>query len=361
MSVEGYAVQRICLLDLSDALIKVKEFQPHKLIFWLGAGIDFGSPTSLPSNDMIVDLIMDLACGKSFDELMGEWEMYFKATSNKTIKEIVSIRKLKIETIKEVLRFFEGRRIRRVSAIDGMKSFSSEYLKPNHEHYVLAYYLHHGANIVTTNYSDFIITSYKELYGKGTIKHKKDYLQIYEASNFWSSRVYHLHGIGSDLNQEWSNYYTLESLKDLPDYFRRVYVEWLKNGYCIVYAGYAGNDDDVKSFLDSINDCNNATGVYLRHASNLNTDVQPFYEWEKTLLRPFGIKIITPCDISDFFRTLKEFPEKDPYHETICLTNWKKAFNKCATTNIDNEPNSFWIPSFYSRVSRYLKKQASVK
>lgn len=229
----------------------------------------------------------------------------------------------RLETILEVLREFEQHKSTSSSLLNGFYAFSSHTIKPNHEHYVLASYLHQGSQIVTTNYSNFIPRAYEELYGKNTIHLKKDSLYYYETDTPFSSCIYHLHGISEDLETLGVNLSTIKN--SLPQSFRENFEYWLKNDYCFIFLGYSGLDSlDINRYLLTLETSNSSTGIYIKHMNP--TEHPEITKNERILLRPFHNPFVCPCITDDFLRLLKEFPDKDPDHKSQSDSDWESEF-----------------------------------
>lgn len=303
----------------------IQNIPSNKLIFWIGAGIDNGIPTSLPLGNELTNHILELTCGKYKETLIEIWNRNCNLISSISNQKIFLPERPRLETIIEIVREFEDNQLKKMSVIEGLKSFSSLEFNPNHEHYVLANYLHKGANIVTTNYGDFICKAYEEQYGAKTIQHEYNQMHIYQVNNAWASRIYHIHGISDDLNTIGANLSNVK--KSLPNNFKSVFKYWLENEYYIIFMGYSGLDSlDVNPFFKSLSNNNNATGIYVRHSSDKNNMCPT--DREEILLHPFGHKFVCPCVTSNFFVYLKDYQDRKVYVRTTPLTKWKNNFDK---------------------------------
>ena len=41
----------------------LKSFNPNKIVFWVGAGIDADAPTCLPIGNQLTEYVLELSCG----------------------------------------------------------------------------------------------------------------------------------------------------------------------------------------------------------------------------------------------------------------------------------------------------------
>gem|GEM_PF-1449725 len=294
-------MNNMIFLNLPEAQKKMAEISINKIVFWIGAGVDSGSPTCLPLGNGLTDYILEQACGKYSKILIDMWESNAEFVNRISNGDIRIANRPRLETVIEIVREFEKHQKEKYSVINGLRAFSAFYLKINPEHYTLAYLLHQGANIVTTNYGDFICKAYEDIYGRNTIKHESEELHIYKTNNKFSGCIYHIHGISDDIETIGANLSNIK--KSLPQSFKETYRFWIENNYSIVYIGYSGLDSlDVNPFLCSVSSKNSATGLYIRHSENNN--ILPATDKEKMLLQPFNNKFICPCIASEFLHTL---------------------------------------------------------
>ena len=343
----------ISVLSLNESINIINEICPSKIIFWVGAGLDMNEPTLLPTGDEIVDVVSSLAVDRSFTDLMNEWKSNLTYLTKKDMTNLACDRQTRIHFIKDVLRFFDSQKTRPVSSIAGMKSFSADFIPSNIGHYTLAKYLHLGSSIVTTNYGNFIASAHGELFGEEHIYHKKSDLNICTFKNEWAGCIYHLHGVSENLYDEWTYYYTLDTIRELPDFFKNIYLEWLQNGCCVVYIGYSGADDDVNLLINSAKLSKCATGIYVQHSTEVSINESLPQANEQKILLPFDRKIVARCETNDLIRLLKFSPTTIPSNPPS--TSWKYVFENYATKNATVASNTFWIPCFYSKINRYLK------
>lgn len=337
-------MQDINILKLEDINNLITKIPTNKLVFWIGAGIDSGDPTSLPLGNGLTDYILQLTCGSKAKKIIEIWKKNQEALNLSVGKNIEISNRPRLETIIEAVREFEEHQTRKQSVIEGLRSFSSKELKYNSEHFLLAQYLHNGANIVTTNYGDFICKAYEEKYGEGQIMHEYSDIHIYRVNNVWSSCIYHIHGISNDLETIGANLTTIKN--SLPKSFAERFRYWINNGYVVIFMGYSGFDTlDVNPFFKTFNSVKGEMGIYVRHSDK--EYISPVSEKEEKLLYPFKTKYVCPCITREFFKVLNGYDEMDSNKITDEGYDWRYAFLKYAKGYNEELSNAFLLGLCY--------------
>lgn len=319
---------KIEIQTLKDIKRIMQNICPNRIVFWIGAGIDSSSPTDLPLGYTLTDFILELSLGVNTSNLIREWENNYKIIKSTVNDELELSLRPRLETVIEAIREFENHQIEKQSIINGLSSFSAKEFHYNKEHYLLAHYLNRGANIVTTNYGDFICKAYEDEYGVNQIIHEYKDMHLYRANNEWKSCIYHIHGISSDLETIGANLTTVKN--SLPCSFVEKFSYWIENEYIFIFMGYSGLDSlDVNPFLKGFYNEKNTIGIYVRHT--VENDIMPISEKEKVLLQPFDKKIVCPCLTRDFFSTLFDFEKIKNINFNVDRTDWKEVFKKYIT------------------------------
>lgn len=336
----------IKIRKLEDIKKYLENIPANRLIFWVGAGIDNGKPTCLPLGGPLTEFILQLTTNNKASKILNEWGNICKLIKSVVGEELEISDLPRLETVIEAVREFENHQIEKQSVMDGFSSFSSKEFHYNREHLLLAQYLHEGANIVTTNYGDFIKKAYEDIYGAGNIvcDHKDMYL--YRAKNEWESCIYHIHGISSDLQTIGANLTTVKN--SLPSSFKEIFMHWLEMKCVVIFMGYSGMDSlDVNPFFQTFCNEKNTKGIYVRHTNK--AEIEPISEKEKVLLSAFEEKEICPCLTEDFFSVLinygnkKNLDENDESHEN----DWKKVFEGYVTKYSEDYSNTFLLGLCY--------------
>ncbi|MCM1245277.1 MAG: SIR2 family protein [Roseburia sp.] len=312
--------------ELRNGLAKTP---PNKIVFWIGAGIDHGEPTGLPLGYGLTDLVLQLSCGDKVTKVIEGWEKNCRSIKSLVGEELELYERPRLETIIETVREFENHQIKKQSVMQGLYCFSSKEFRYNNEHYLLAQYLHKGANIVTTNYGDFIKKAYEDKYGMGQIIHENKDMHLYRAKNRWSSCIYHIHGISSDLETIGANLTTVKN--SLPKSFRKIFRYWLKTECVFIFMGYSGLDSlDVNPFLKTFYSEKHTKGVYVRHSTE--TKIKPVSKKEEILLNPFEEKTVCPCLTSEFFSALNDYHQMKKLTPQKEISKWQDTFKEYAVS-----------------------------
>lgn len=331
-------MKEIKILDLDKMQNIVNNIPIHKLVFWVGAGIDNGSPTSLPLGNDLTNHILKKTCGEKVENVIAVWEKRQQLFKKIVGEDIEFSDRPRLETLIEAVRDFEEHQIEKKSVIEGLRSFSSKEFSYNNEHYLLAQCLRRGANIVTTNYGDFICKAYEDEYGNEQITHIYEDMHLYRVNNEWSSCIYHIHGISSDLKTVGANLRTVKN--SLPISFKEKFKHWIENDFVIVFMGYSGLDSlDVNPFLQTFENNNCGMGIYVRHS------VEGISEYvstrEKKLLCAFRNKYVCPCVTKNFFSLLHEFSAMKHLANTEERRIWSNVFDNYSTSYDQDSANAF--------------------
>ena len=64
------------MLQTKDSLIKtIKTMDPQKIVFWLGAGVDYNYPTGLPLAKSLMESLLQYSCGSYYEDLKQIFKM----------------------------------------------------------------------------------------------------------------------------------------------------------------------------------------------------------------------------------------------------------------------------------------------
>lgn len=132
----------IMIKRLKDLKKDLSKIPPNKIVFWIGAGMDFGGPTCLPLGYGLTDFVLQLTCGDKVAKIIERWKENCELIKSVVDEELEMFERPRLETIIEVVREFETHQIKKQSVIQGLSCFSSKEFLYNNEHYLLAQYLH---------------------------------------------------------------------------------------------------------------------------------------------------------------------------------------------------------------------------
>lgn len=315
-------MSKVQILNLKKVQDILKNVQLQDIVFWIGAGVDCGGITGLPLGMELTKFVLQKSCGeKNAKRILDIWKNR-RDNLERIFGEKNAMAEIpRLETIIEAIRIYEKNQIKKFSFINGLKSFSSNIHGYNYLHYILAYCLHNGSNIVTTNYGDFIVRAYLDMYKDGKVHLKKEGVYTY-CTDHNNAKIYHIHGISSDISTIGAS---LSNVKNkLPDNFKNKIAEWLEDKY-IIFLGYGGVDNlDVNPLLYSLKGMGRGNAIYVKHSrSEENIEIN---NNECRLIGCFDNGIVCPCDTTNF---LEFFSNGKTYSQSITKKqDWKKEFMK---------------------------------
>ena len=249
------------MLQTKDSLIKtIKTMDPQKIVFWLGAGVDYNYPTGLPLAKSLMESLLQYSCGSYYEDLKQHIERNFQNGIPR------------METIISEIKLFEGELKRPTNILQGFSAFLDA--PPNYCHFVLAEYLRSGANIVSMNYGNQIQKAYNSLYSTqlSDMPEFSGKFNMYIWSNKQSEGniyyphgdAYHLDNIGISLN---------EIKNSLSDEFCNEIAEWIYEGCCFIFAGYSCSDNfDVNPVFRKIDKGSNSSAIILNHVNEVSQE-----------------------------------------------------------------------------------------
>lgn len=279
-----------------DLIKLIKSYDPHKIVFWIGAGIDNNPPTNLPLAKTLIENILELTCGKLYSQKILE--------QCKLIYNDIP----RMETVISEIKMFEKELAVDSTVISGFQSFLDA--PPNSCHQVLAQYLNQGSNIVTFNYGNAISKAFNMQYHNNfplqPVFNSELNLYLYSDSNITKGKIYHPHGVANDLN---TIGISLNEVKNtLSSKFKETLINWLENGYCFIFLGYSCSDTlDINPFFKSlkIKENTNSIGIVINHSledsfSNKNENSKI-----ADILTPFNQYFIFNTNTNNFIQNIK--------------------------------------------------------
>lgn len=241
----------------SDILNELSVHSANDILFWVGAGISKDSPTNIPLGDEFTKYILNHSCGEvQSSEILRVWsEISHKI---KQYDDNMDFSVPRLETILGCLYEIDTI-MKRKSIVEGIKSW--ERVPPNYNHCVLAEFLHHGANIVTTNFDLAMENAFEEKYG--TLSHLNcDGMSVFTSNT--SGAIYHVHGCAIDELEVLGA--TVRRVKKgidgtAGDILNRV----IQKCKIIIFLGYSVSDSfDITPFLENIK----CSMLYIQHKRN---------------------------------------------------------------------------------------------
>ena len=316
------------MIKAKDNLIKlIKSYDPNKIVFWVGAGIDNNAPTNLPLAKTLMETLLELTCGKKY--------------SKKILEQCQSIYNgiPRMETVISDIKLFEEELAVDCTVVSGFESFLEA--PPNNCHQILAQFLSKGANIVTLNYGNTIAKAFNMQYNnKFPILPEFDNelnLYLYSDENITSGKIYHPHGVANDLNTIGIS--LNEVKKNLSPKFKKTLINWIENGYCFIFLGYSCSDTlDINPFFKSLktNENTDSIGIIINYSTKDSFSNKNESSEMEDILTPFNQYFIFNTITSDFMPDIK-------IHEC------------CNYSSIEKDEYK-WLNNFYDHIKPYNKE-----
>lgn len=285
------------MIKTKNNLIKlIKSYDPNKIVFWVGAGIDHNAPTNLPLAKTLMETLLELTCGKKY--------------SQKILKQCQSIYGgiPRMESVISDIKLFEEELAVDCTVVSGFESFLEA--PPNNCHQILAQFLNKGANIVTFNYGNAIAKAFNMQYHNGfpmqPIFDNELNLYLYSNENITSGKIYHPHGVANDLKTIGIS--LNEVKKTLSPKFQEILINWIENGYCFIFLGYSCSDTlDINPFFKSLKTKENidSTGIIINYSSKDSFSNKNESSEIEDVLTPFNQYFIFNTITSDFMQSIK--------------------------------------------------------
>lgn len=311
-----------------DKLIKIiKSYDPNKIVFWVGAGIDNNPPTKLPLASKLVEYLLDLTCGNIYSKkILEQCQRIYNSFP-------------RMETVISEIKLFEKELSVDSTIVSGFKSFLEA--PPNSCHQVLAQFLNQGANIVSFNYGNAISKAFNLQYHSNfpmqpVFDDELD-LYLYSDNKITEGKIYHPHGIAHDLNTIGIS--LNEVKKTLSPKFKEIILNWLKTGHCFIFLGYSCSDTlDINPFFKHIiiKEQTNSIGIVINHSKKKDSfstkDENP---QTKDILTPFNQYVIFNTNTNSFMQAIKlhechnqELAETNEYVWFDNFCNYIKPYNE---------------------------------
>lgn len=309
-------------------LIKlIKSYDPNKIVFWVGAGIDNNAPTNLPLAKTLMEALLELTCGKEY--------------SQKILEQCQSIYGgiPRMETVISDIKLFEEELAVDCTVVNGFESFLEA--PPNNCHQILAQFLNNGANIVTFNYGNAIAKAFNMQYHNEfpiqPVFDNELNLYLYSNENVTSGKIYHPHGVANDLKTIGIS--LNEVKKTLSPKFKETLINWIENGYCFIFLGYSCSDTlDINPFFKSLKtkENTNSIGIIINYSPKDSFSNKNESSEMEDILTPFNQYFIFNTITSDFMQAIK--------------------IHECSNYSSIGNDEYKWLNNFYHHIKPYNKE-----
>lgn len=313
-----------------------KDFQPKNLILWVGAGVSYPDPTSLPLAIPLTTFALRECCGETTAaNILRIWERANASVCSPANQTPLG----RVPRLELVLGDLEDVRAESKSLdfdfLRGFKIFTS--VPFNQNHLFLAEILGRGATIITTNFDTCIEDAYRWL-TRGAdrpVLVRQFGTPYYRPDAVGTGRVWHVHGTAEDITSLGA---TIRTVKEgLPANFRNWLDAALQEPTLVVFLGYgAGDSFDINFYFAEKDDSQFAGSVacFVQHPG------YPLPSGASLLVRPFGKRVITSEDTTEVLRSLSSSRLPHPPSAPIA---WQDTFLREAIMNARDEVKAYLI------------------
>jgi hypothetical protein len=270
----------------------ILQFPPHKRIFWVGAGVSFPSPCSLPLATDLFDFVLEEVCGRNVcqkaltawtaaSQLLGSFESSFFLPPRPRLEALLGeVEQVSLKKAKNL----------RFSPLRGFKSFTTS--SPNDNHVLLAKALLDGSHIVTTNFDLGLEQAVRTITGGRLILHRavESGVVTYSApGRAGLGRLYHVHGDAHDIRTIVATVRRL--VRGLPNSLAEMLHRRFHRGCALIFVGYgAGDAFDILPFFRNLPRLRKSVALFVQHPPG------PVPHSAHALLQPFGTSAVAVMD-----------------------------------------------------------------
>ena len=313
-------------MDMENLISMIKSISLDRMLFFVGSGISLESPSCLPTGNQLAQFILDIStnCGGTFKNIWNEVTAKIDESSVCTnYPRLESIAACVMNTeiyvnIHEKLNF-----------IDGFSSFQDAPF--NHNHALLAIFMHHGATIITTNFDLCIQNAYIKIFGERLQRHvdNGDGGVFYYSTYSNVGKIIHIHGT-SDSREHIG--VTLDNLMSgvVPSLNKHIEYGVNSSIHC-VYMGYSFSDAfDISPFIKRLASkaLDDTKHCIILNSHNDHTITR--------MSKIFAQRQIAVGSATNFLmRLAKEFGISRSYELHQEVYNWKSEFIKKLNINTD--------------------------
>lgn len=315
----------------------VSSFPPNRWILWVGAGISYPGPSSLPLAIPLTSFALRECCGETTAaRILGMWDEANQVVGSPSNPAPLG----KVPRLESVLGDVDDVRAESVNPefdfLRGFRSFTSTPFNLNHLY--LADLLRRGAIVVTTNFDACIENAYRWL-TRGADSLVLDSAlgtPFYRPQNGSAGRVWHIHGTAEHIPSLGA---TIRAVKEgLPSGF----INWLDGALgssaLVIFLGYgAGDSFDVNLYFGGKGDSQftNSAACFVQH---YGASAPP---GARLLLRPFGKKTVTTEDTTEVIKFLSGGRLLSPPPSPAMA--WEGAFLRDAIMSARSEARDYLV------------------
>lgn len=299
---------------------------PGRLILWVGAGVSYPTPTSLPLGIPLAEFALRVCCGESVATRVRD--LWGKANSLAgTPGSPLPLGAMpRLESILgdiDDVRSESPRR--RFDFLQGFGAFTAAPINTNHVY--VAELLRRGADVVTTNFDTCVEEAYRLVTGgAGELELTRESgTTCYRSrNNSAAGRIWHVHGTAHDVRSLGA---TIRAVKEgLPRSFRELLDGAFSGEALVVFLGYgAGDSFDVNLYFGGkrAGEFASAAAWFVQHPG------APPPPGAALAVRPFGRNLVTAEDTTSVLASLAGGGSAGASAPAF---SWEEAFLRRAVT-----------------------------
>lgn len=298
----------------------INDFPSQQWLLWVGAGVSYSAPTSLPLGVTLTLFAMEECCGEAVTtQVQRLW-----TEANDIIYTPDAPAPLgTVPRLESILGDIDDVRAKSINCefdfLLGFRTFTDASFNQNHLY--IAQLLRRGVNVVTTSFDTCIEEAYKHLtHGADELLLDREFdTPCYRShSDLTVGKVWHVHGTAQDVRSLGA---TIMAVKEgLPTGFHAWLDDVLSNSTLVIFLGYSASDSfDVNLYFTSQREGQFAasTGWFVQHSG------APTPPRAVLLVGPFGRRLTTTQDTTEVLQSLsgtrlqavpvETFPWKDVF------------------------------------------------
>lgn len=286
---------------MNKSLDTIFQYPLKDWIIWVGAGISIPNPTALPSGWSLTRFTLQTAtCKEIQNKIFDVWQQANQIVSipeNDTPLGVIP----RLESILgEVENIQNNTKSCEFDFLRGFKSFIDAPYNENHLH--IAYLLHAGATVITTNFDTCIQDAYSDLMKNSDqlIPQKEGntcYYVSYKCSD--TGLLWHIHGVANEILGLGA---TIRIVKEgLNSKFQEFLDSRLNKSSVLIFLGYSASDSfDVNLYFTNKKqkEFDKSLSVFIQHG---NSKIQANVH---RIVKCFGNVVLENADTSIFLKNL---------------------------------------------------------
>jgi hypothetical protein len=315
----------------------LNRFPPERRVFWIGAGVSYPRPSSLPLGIPLTGFALRETCGTVVESrLLRMWDEANAVAGTPDAPTPLGVVP-RLETILGVAdEVGTNGADCEFDFLRGFRAFADAPFNQNHLH--LAALLAGGATVMTVNFDTCVERAFARLTGRtDALTRAKEFgaWRYRPQGSGGQSAVWHIHGTAEDVTSLGA---TVRAVKEgLPEDFSRHLDDLLGRGVLLIFLGYSASDSfDVNLYFSNKapSQFADSAACFVQHSGSSAPPNAAL------LVRPFGEGLIMEADTSAVLASLSNLTatvnDSEPF-------GWRDAFMSDAVVTDREELTGFTV------------------